>query len=143
MLRMIVCFALLCGLVLSPTPAAAQKDQPIRMASGVQYQFLESWDVDRLNKILQTDAPEFFGLLVTYSPARNAVRLYRVTYSSVILERGNKPLVATALVAIPETSETAFPVNFLPAWDSLRKTRGASFPEQSPETELMIAQFAG
>ncbi|TIL24614.1 hypothetical protein [Mesorhizobium sp.] len=57
LLRMIVGFALLCGLVFSPTPAAAQKHQPIRVASGVQYQFLESWDVDRLNKILQTDAP--------------------------------------------------------------------------------------
>jgi hypothetical protein len=49
------------------------------------------------------DTPKFFGIPVTYSPARNAVRLYRVTYSSVIPERGNKPIVATSLLPLPET----------------------------------------
>ena len=143
LLRVLAGFALMCGFISTPKPSTAQEDQQVRVTSGVQYQLLERWDVDRLNKILQADAPEFFGVPVAYSPARNAVRLYRVTYSSVIPERGNKPLVATGLLAIPETSDTALPVISYQHGTVYGKQEVPSFPSQSPETELMIAQFAG
>lgn len=141
--RMFAGLALLCAITLTPTPSSAQGSQPVQVTSGVQYQFLERWDIDRLNRILQVDTPKFSGLSVTYSPARNAVRLYRVTYSSVIPERGNRPTVATGLLAIPETSDATFPVVSYQHGTVYGKHEVPSFPEQSPETELMIAQFAG
>ena len=43
---------------------------------------------DKLNRNLKIDTPKFFGVDVTYTPAQNGVKLYRVTYASVIPERG-------------------------------------------------------
>ena len=80
---------------------------------------------------------------MTYSPARNAVRLYRVTYSSVVPERGNKPTTATGLLAIPESTGTYFPMVSYQHGTVYGKQEVPSFPEQSPETQVMIAQFAG
>jgi len=124
-------------------PASAQGDAVVQVASGVSYQFLERWDVDRLNRILQIDTPNFAGVKVSYSPARNAVRLYRVTYNSVVPERGNKPIVATGLLAIPDTRDTNFPMISYQHGTVFGRQQVPSYYEQSPETQLMIAQFAG
>jgi dienelactone hydrolase len=127
-----------------PGAAVAQSQPgPVRVASGVQYEFLARWDVDKLNTILTTDTPAFSGIPVTYSPARNAVRLYRVTYSSVIPERGNKPTVATGLVAVPDTGGTSFPMVSYQHGTVYGQQQVPSFADQSPETQLMLAQFAG
>ncbi len=134
---------LLFGIVAVPAPSLAQASGPVQVNSGVQYEFLERWDVDRLNRILQTDTPKFSGVAVTYSPVRNAVRLYRITYTSVIPERDNKPTVATGLIAIPDTPETTFPMVSYQHGTVYGKQEVPSFAEQSPETQLMLAQFAG
>lgn len=141
--RTLTAIALLLGVVSSPAPSRAQASGPIQVNSGVQYEFLARWDVDRLNRILTTDTPKFSGVTVTYSPAKNAVRLYRVTYASVIPERGNKPTVATGLIAIPDTPDATFPVVSYQHGTVYGKQEVPSFAEQSPETQLMLAQFAG
>ncbi|ABD06883.1 conserved hypothetical protein [Rhodopseudomonas palustris HaA2] len=135
----------LAGAALAASPVAAQQPsrEPVQVASGVSYQYLDRWDVDRLNKILTTDTPKFAGIKVTYTPATNAVKLYRVTYSSVVPERGNKPIVATGLIAVPDTKTTSFPMVSYQHGTVYGKQEVPSFPEQSPETQLMIAQFAG
>lgn len=133
------------------TPALAQdgaqdslqENAAVEVASGVRYEFLARWDVDRLNQILTVDAPAFAGIEQAYTPARNAVRLYRVTYPSVIPERGNKPVRATGLLAIPEVAETSLPMVSYQHGTVYGKQEVPSFPEQSTETALMIAQFAG
>lgn len=123
--------------------AQAQERGPVRVTSDVQYEILARWDMDRLNQILQVDTPKFAGLPVTYTPARNAVRLYRITYSSVVPERGNKPIVATGLVAVPDFAGTSFPMVSYQHGTVYGKQEVPSFPDQSPETQLAIAQFAG
>ncbi|MDQ0322092.1 pimeloyl-ACP methyl ester carboxylesterase [Pararhizobium capsulatum DSM 1112] len=146
MLRLIPTLAailVLCGFSIVSSPAVAQDNPPIQVTSGIEYQFLERWDVDRLNQILKVDTPKFAGIPVSYSPASNAVRLYRVTYLSVIPEHGNTPIVATGLIAIPETADKEFPIVSYQHGTVYGKKEVPSFPEQSPETELMIAQFAG
>ncbi|WP_322517613.1 acetylxylan esterase [Rhodopseudomonas palustris] len=126
------------------SPASAQQPRgPVQVGSGVSYQYLDRWDVDRLDRILSTDTPKFAGIQVTYTPATNAVKLYRVTYSSVVPERGNKPIVATGLIAVPDTKATSFPMVSYQHGTVYGKQEVPSFPEQSPETQLMIAQFAG
>jgi dienelactone hydrolase len=131
------------ALLISGAAHAAQPSDPVAVSSGVSYSYIDRWDVDRLNRILQVDTPKFSGVSVTYSPARNAVRLYRVSYSSIVPERGNKPITATGLLAVPETDGASLPMVSYQHGTVYGKQEVPSFPEQSPETELMIAQFAG
>ena len=123
--------------------AHAQEGQIVKLSAGIEYQRIARWDADQLNKILQVDTPAFAGITTAYSPARNAVRLYRVTYPSVVPERGNKPTVASGLLAIPEDSGTSVPMVSYQHGTVYGKQEVPSFPQQSPETQLMIAQFAG
>lgn len=128
----------------APLPSARSEDTtPIQVAAGVQYEFIGRYDIDRLNQILTKDTPAFTHVPVTYTPARNAVKMYRVTYPSVIPERGNRPTMASGLIAIPETAEKSMPMVSYQHGTVMEKQTVPSFPEQSPETQLMIAQFAG
>ncbi|MFA6265148.1 MAG: alpha/beta hydrolase [Pseudolabrys sp.] len=124
-------------------PAMAQDKGAIHVSSDVEYELIGRWDAERLNKVLTTDAPTFFGVNVTYSAAKNAVKLYRITYSSVVPERGNKPIVATGLLAIPDIAGTSFPMVSYQHGTVYGKQEVPSFPDQSTETQLMLAQFAG
>lgn len=123
--------------------AAIEHSTPIEVTSGVKYEFLARWDVARLNTILKTDTPAFSGIQVSYTPARNAVRLYRITYNSVIPEMGNKPTITSGLLAVPDTDGKSFPTVSYEHGTVYGHNEVPSFPEQSPETKLMIAQFAG
>jgi pimeloyl-ACP methyl ester carboxylesterase len=129
--------------LIAASPASAQDKGPTRVSSGVSYEFVARWDTDKLNQILTVDTPKFLGIPVTYTPARNAVRLYRVTYASIVPERGNKPIVASGLIAIPDTKDASFPMVSYQHGTVYGKQEVPSFPDQSPETQLMIAQFAG
>jgi len=130
-------------LAFAALPAAAQDAGVVQVASGVQYEFIGRWDADKLNKVLTDETPKFFGVTVKYTPAKTAVKLYRVTYNSVVPERGNKPIVATGLIAIPDVAGTSFPLVSYQHGTVYEKTQVPSFPDQSPETQLMLAQFGG
>lgn len=125
------------------TLARAQQTTPVQVTSGVSYEYIGRWDADKLNQVLKTDTPRFFGVDVAYTPARNAVKLYRVTYASVIPELHNKPTVASGLLAIPDTAGASFPMVSYQHGTVYGKQQVPSFPDQSPETQLMLAQFAG
>ena len=124
-------------------PARAQEAGAVTVAGGVRYEFLERWDVARLNEVLTKDIPAFAGIGVSYTPAKNAVNLYRVTYPSLIPERGNRPTVATGLIAIPDVEGSSFPLVSYQHGTVYGKQEVPSFIAQSPETALMVAQFAG
>jgi pimeloyl-ACP methyl ester carboxylesterase len=124
-------------------PAAAQGSGAVPVSSGVTYELIGRWDADKLNKVLTDEAPKFFGVTVKYSAAKNAVKLYRVTHNSVVPERGNKPIMATGLIAIPDIAGTSFPMVSYQHGTVYEKTQVPSVPDQSPETQLMLAQFAG
>ncbi|MBD0415881.1 alpha/beta hydrolase family protein [Oryzicola mucosus] len=136
--------ALCCGVLYGALPAAmAEESNPVQVSSGITYEFLARWDVDRLNQILTAEMPKFSGFDVKYTPARNAVKLYRVTYNSVVPEKGNKPIVASGLLAIPDTDGKSFPIVSYQHGTVYGRQEVPSFADQSPETQAMIAQFAG
>lgn len=136
--------AALAVLGLAAPPAPARAEEPVvTVAGGVSYQAIGRWDGDRLNQILTRDTPAFAGITETYTPATNAVRLYRVTYPSVIPEQGNRPITATGLVAVPEVDAKSLPLVSYQHGTVYLNDEVPSSPEQSPETQLMIAQFAG
>jgi pimeloyl-ACP methyl ester carboxylesterase len=132
----------LCGALLV-SPAFAQDSTPVNVPSGVRYELIARWDVARLNAILTQDMPKFSGLNISYTPARNAVNLYRVTYNSVVPERGNKPIVATGLLALPDAPAAQLPLVSYQHGTVYGKDEVPSNPDKSPETAVMIAQFAG
>jgi len=140
LVKTLAAIALLLGVAASSQSARADQ---VQVTSGVSYELIGRWDADKLNQILTTDTPKFFGVSVTYTQARNAVRLYRVTYASVIPEMGNKPTTATGLLAIPDTGDTSFPMFSYQHGTVYGKEQVPSFPDQSPETQLALAQFAG
>lgn len=127
---------------MAAAPAAAD-DTALAVATGVTYELMARWDVERLNRILDTDTPAFTGVAARYTPAVNAVRLYRVTYPSVVPEQGNRPITTTGLIAVPDAGDTRFPMLSYQHGTVYGKEEVPSFPEQSPETQLAIAQFAG
>ncbi len=112
-------------------------------SSGIKYQFIGKYDIERLNKILTTELAEFSDFKTEYPQAKFSVNLYRVIYSSVIPEQNNKPTIASGLIAIPETGNNNMPVVSYQHGTVFTKTAVPSFPEESMETRLEIAQFAG
>ncbi len=111
--------------------------------SGVSCQLIGTYSADRLNTILTSEVKEFCDYPVTYPPARYAVKLYRVIYTSVIPEQNNRPTVASGLVAVPETGAKTMPVVSYQHGTVFSKTSVPSHPDDSMETRLMLAQFAG
>jgi hypothetical protein len=81
-----------------------------RLGGGISYRQMGRWDVSRLNEILSIDMPAFSGTDATYTPASHPVVLYRVTYPSFSPERGNRPVVLSGLVAVPETQTARLPL---------------------------------
>lgn len=135
------CAVIVAGSFTAASPATAQ--DAAAFGTAVRHELIATWDVERLNEILETDTPAFTGVPVTYAPAVNGVRLYRVTYPSVVPERGNRPIVATGLLAVPDTDGKSFPLVSYQHGTVYGKEQVPSFPEQSPETQLAIALFAG
>lgn len=118
-------------------------ETPIQVSAGVSYELIGNWDTAKLNRILKVDTPKFFGVTVTYTPAQSGVKLYRVTYPSVIPEHGNKPTLASGLLAVPDIAGNSFPMFSYQHGTVYGKEQVPSFPDQSPETQLALAQFAG
>ncbi|CAH0275350.1 S9 family peptidase [Roseomonas sp. CECT 9278] len=128
---------------IAPARAQPAPGAVIQLPGGIAYRQVGRWDADRLNRILATDAPAFFGVPVAATPARQAVRLYRVSYPSVVPERGNRPVVLSGLLAVPEGGAATLPLVSYQHGTVYGRQQVPSFPEQSPETQLMLAQFAG
>lgn len=132
--------------------AQAAVPVPVPVPSGVSYQYIGRYDTARLDKILSTELGAFMAGSTTpkafdgkFAPARYAVRLYRVSYASVVPELGNRPTVASGLIAIPETGARgaqALPVVSYQHGTVFDKAWVPSQPDNSAETRIMIAAFA-
>ncbi|OLN28370.1 Lysophospholipase [Desulfovibrio sp. DV] len=109
----------------------------------VRYEHIGDYTVERLNTILTTELADFSPFPISYPPAKNAVSLYKVFYETVIPERGNKPTTATGLIAVPQVEPKVLPVVSYQHGTVFTKTAVPSHPEESMETRLMIARFAG
>src|ERR1035437_6066055 len=134
-------FLLLVITVFTQVTAQSTKDFT-DVSSGVKYQYIATYDVTRLNSILTAEAAKFSEFKVTYPPATYAVKLYRVIYNSVIPEFNNRPTLASGLIAIPDNGKDKMPVVSYQHGTVFGKTDVPSFPEESIEARLMVAQFA-
>jgi len=115
------------------------------MASPLRYDEIGTYDLSKLKAILNEERQsEGFGKFpVEYPESKNAVKLYRIRYESVIPEQDNKPTVASGLVAVPATKSDRYPLLSYQHGTTFGRTTCPSHPENSYETRLMIARFAG
>lgn len=135
--------SLLASFVLLQMSLFAQNNQMTEVTPGIRYQYIGTYDVARLNNIQQVEVPEAIESKVAYTAPKNAVKLYRVEYASVIPEQNNRPTWASGLIAIPATGARSMPMVSYQHGTVFGKDWVPSFPEKSFETRLMIAQFAG
>jgi len=113
------------------------------LPSGVKSECIGTYSIDRLNQILTSELKEFSDYPETYPPARYAVKLYRITYPSVVPEQNNRPTIASGLLAVPESGSDIMPVVSYQHGTVFSKTQVPSHPDESMETRLMLAEFAG
>lgn len=122
--------------------AAEKSIKPL--GNGAHYEWIGRYDINKLNTILTEEQKDFNKeFQVQFSTPKYAVNLYRVTYTSVIPDKANKPTQATGLVAIPETGNKKMPMVSYQHGTVWGKLLVPSYPDNSYETKLMIAQFAG
>lgn len=114
----------------------------VSVSPSIRYQLIGTYDIARLNNILKKEMPDFIESNVTFTDPKNAVKLYRVEYTSVIPEQGNRPTIASGLIAIPATGAKMMPMVSYQHGTLYDRDAVPSNPDKSNETRLMIAQFA-
>ena len=146
-----VCLLILTILMGFYSRAAAQSDKDYTsVTSGVRFQYIKTFDIKKLNSILSQELEAFLATSTagpkafadSFPPASCAVKLYRVAYNSVIPELGNRPTMASGLVAIPENGLDSMPVVMYQHGTVFSKYEVPSVPDSSSETRIMIARFA-
>ena len=135
-------FAFFCMLQLSLI-LQAQSNNFIDVTPGIRYQYIGTYDVALLNNILNKEVPAVIETKVNYTPAKNAVKLYRVHYKSVVPEQNNRPTIASGIIAIPATGAKTLPLVSYQHGTIYGDMGVPSEPDKSFETRLMLAQFAG
>lgn len=131
--------------------ASAQNQKTWEYAGhGVQYQYIGTYTTQKSDQILNGELDQFMATSTMkssefksqFSPAKYAVKLYRVLYRTCIPEMNNKPTVASGLVAIPETGKDSMPVVSYQHGTVFSKYWVPSYPDSSMETKISIARFA-
>jgi len=64
----------------------AQDPDPVTISPNMHSEYLGTFEVATMSEILTREVPRVLEGIVTYTAPRNAVKLYRVTYSSVVPE---------------------------------------------------------
>ena len=96
-----------------------------------------------LQAFLLGSTPGFEPFQGKFTSPRYAVNLYKLRYLSVVPEMGSRPIMATGLVAIPETAEAQLPLISYQHGTVFEKKSVPSNPDQSIETRLILSQFGG
>lgn len=143
-MKTILSTILLTFMILNFNSASAQeRSEYTSVSADVMYQYIGTYDVARLNKIFTTELAEFAPFKQEYPQPKYSVKLYKVLYESVIPEQNNKPTTASGLIAIPETGNTTMPVVSNQHGTVFTKYEVPSQLENSYETRIEVAQFAG
>lgn len=112
---------------------------------------LATFDTSKLNRILNEELEQFLtGSTLPFSAFKgkyqsptSTVTLYKLTYQSSVPEKNNEAAVITGIIAIPSTLAAGTPMVSYQHGTVFGKTEVPSFIEQSMETKLAVAQFAG
>lgn len=142
--RLMAVAGVILGLAMASPLHAADADW-VTVPGEVRYQLLGTYTREQLDDILTTELKAFDTRPDTVSlpPVANAVRLYRVVYPSSVPEQGNRPVVLSGLVAVPDTKAARFPLVSYQHGTIFSRDEVPSVFEKSTETRLMVAHLAG
>ena len=132
--------------------ACKKKDTPPVGNPGdlISYELIDSMDLTELDNIRTSDLISFLSTASIkgdqyenrFSLPQNAVKIYKVTYRSIIPEQCNKPTIATGFIAIPVTASTDLPMISYQHGTVFYKFMVPSVFNFSDETKFMVLQFA-
>lgn len=144
-LRILTCGVCLAALAGDHSRGVGAEDSYVTLGPGLAYKSLGTYSVERLQKIVteERQAEGFAKFDQSYPAPKHAVKLYRVRYQSVVPEQDNRCTLATGLIAIPDIAARELAVVSYQHGTTFGRTTAPSFPENSYETRLMIAQFPG
>ena len=117
----------------------------------IKYESIGVFDKAKLAKIENEELASFLtgstmpfeNFKGRFSEPANNITLYKLTYQTCIPEKGNKPTVATGLVAIPDQSKSVMPMISYQHGTVFGKKEVPSYIDESMETKLMLAQYGG
>ena len=117
MLSRLVCILLLPAILLNGLSSTSAQEWT-SLESGVKYQLIGTWDPAKFEKIVTSELAEFMDgspLKAEYysgkfAAPKHSMRLYKVSYPSVIPELKNQPTVATGVIAVPVDATGPRPV---------------------------------
>lgn len=117
--------------------------------SGVKYQLVTNFELAKCDRIVGSELAEFmegsplksehyFG---EFAPPKYPLGLYTVTRPSVIPEKGNQPIMATEICAVPINATGPLPVVSYQHSTIFGRSDCPSAPDNSMEYTLMLAQL--
>lgn len=160
-------YGLLCILTIIINAHSAQAEIPVVGGEGdsgnwsPEFTFVRTVTVDELTKVISEEAPAFLGdveksyVYPDFKKPTNDVDIYRVIYSSVIPNLGNKPTMASGLIAVPRVPKKSLSVvsyQHGTVWGKLEVPSHSFYPSGSQppkeyslafESRLAVSQFAG
>lgn len=116
---------------------------------GATYELIGTYDLERLQHIVSVELDDFMSNSTQptaycgkLDKPKYPVKLYRLTYRSTVPEHDNAPTIASGLVAIPDGPVGVLPVVSYQHGTVFSRTDVPSYPDNSGETRIMVAQFA-
>lgn len=98
---------------------------------------------EELEHFLKNSTEPFSSFQGKYQTPTNTVTLYKLTYQSSVPEKDNEPTILTGIIALPSVLAAGNPMVSYQHGTVFGKTDVPSFIEESMETKLAVAQFAG
>lgn len=141
----LIAFQLFCAV-----SASGQATKPGKPGELISYEPIGSFDAAQLQQALTGELEAFlYGSPMPYDPhfkgrypaPKQGVKLYRVTYHSIIPEQQDRPTIATGLVAIPDQRKGVMPVVSYQHGTVFGKLECPSEIANSMETKLMLATY--
>ena len=149
-----VLLSLICMVMLVPSVLAQTQGVSMNAGPGVRYEYLDTYDLKKLKGMVTTGVRDFlygsdysapYIIYKLKNVPRNPVKLYKVTYDSILPESSNQPVTGTGLVAIPDVRGSRFPMisyQHGTVFDRSEVPSQVNKSELIDETKLMLAVFA-
>jgi hypothetical protein len=151
-LYLFIVFALF---LFSCTPSEHSESAPENLITSdsshlISYELMKTLSLEDIETIRTTHLEQFLtGATMPFSeykekldPAKYSVKLYKVTYNSVIPELGNKPVKSTGIIAIPDTETKELPLISYQHGTVFERFLAPSAYENAYEIHFMVSQFA-
>lgn len=144
------CCLLLCVACAPNAPVANIPEAPLAGGKLLRYDSVGYFNKGRIQAVVDSVLDVFLqgrtmqpaAFRDRLAPARHGVRLFKVTYGSIIPERNDEPVTAYGLVAIPDSILPGAPIVSYQHGTIFDRSWCPSDPDGSIEVQFQLSQFA-